>query len=124
MPRRTAKSGNHATCSPAGSGLAVSTDDDRGAYRRCLLQHHVDLLSVQDAAQTSNALYRMYRFPETYVIDKNGMVRQMYIGPQGFTSSRIMDPVKQLTTEQEPMTPYGDPNPDRQFGETLHGKGC
>jgi hypothetical protein len=66
----------------------------------------------------------MYRFPETYVIDKNGMVRQMYIGPQGFTSSRIMDPVKQLTTEQEPMTPYGDPNPDRQFGETLHGKGC
>lgn len=79
--------------------LAVSTDDDSGAYQRFLMQHHVELLSVQDATQTSNALYGTHRFPETYVIDKNGIVRQKYIGPQQFTNFAIMDSLKQLAAE-------------------------
>ena len=79
--------------------LAVSTDADSVAYGRFLAQHHVDLLSVQDATQTSSALYGTYRFPETYVIDKNGIVRQKYIGRQEFTSPVVMDLLKQLARE-------------------------
>jgi cytochrome c biogenesis protein CcmG/thiol:disulfide interchange protein DsbE len=77
--------------------LAVSTDEDTGAYNNFLKQHHVDLLTVQDAAMTSNALYGTYRYPETYIIDKNGMVRRKYIGPQDFSSKEIMDSLKRLS---------------------------
>jgi cytochrome c biogenesis protein CcmG/thiol:disulfide interchange protein DsbE len=76
--------------------LAVSTDDDSTAYKKFLQEHHVDLLAVQDAAQTSNALYGTYRYPETYIIDKNGMIRRKYIGPQDFMSSEIVDSIKRL----------------------------
>jgi len=77
--------------------LAVSTDEDTTAYKNFLLQHHVNLLTVQDAAQTSNPLYGTYRYPETYIIDKNGMIRRKYIGPQDFMSKEIVDSLKRLS---------------------------
>lgn len=79
--------------------LAVSTDDDSGAYRNFLVQHHVDLLTVDDAAQDSNKLFGTYRFPETYVIDKSGVIRRKYIGPQDFTDPEIVDGLKRLVSQ-------------------------
>lgn len=79
--------------------LAVSTDDDSGAYQNFLLQHRVDLLTVQDAAQDSNRLYGTYRFPETYVIDKDGVIRRKYIGPQEFMSPEIVGSLKRLAAQ-------------------------
>jgi cytochrome c biogenesis protein CcmG/thiol:disulfide interchange protein DsbE len=77
--------------------LAVSTDEDTTAYRNFLQQHHVDLLTVQDAPQASNALYGTYRYPETYIIDKTGMIRRKYIGPQDFMSTEVVDSLKRLS---------------------------
>src|SRR5579862_6751538 len=37
--------------------LAVSTDADDGAYHRFIKQHNVDLVTVRDSRQQSNALY-------------------------------------------------------------------
>ena len=79
--------------------LAVSTDDDGAAYRKFLAQNHVDLLTVDDSAQTSNALYGTHRFPETYLIDKSGVVRRKYIGAQEFTSAEIEGTLKKLAAE-------------------------
>jgi thiol-disulfide isomerase/thioredoxin len=76
--------------------LAVSTDEDRAAYQAFLTQHHVDLLTVQDAAQTSNALYGTFRYPETYIIDKQGVVRRKLIGPQDFSSAEMVEYLKKL----------------------------
>jgi thiol-disulfide isomerase/thioredoxin len=78
--------------------LAVSTDEDTTAYRNYLLQHHVDLLTVQDAAQTSNALYGTFRYPETYVIDKSGVVRRKFIGPQDFMDADVLAYLKKLAS--------------------------
>ena len=69
--------------------VAVSTDDDATAYQRFLKEHSVSLLTVRDAAQRSNTMYGTYRFPETYVIDKNGMIRRKFIGAQEWTSPEI-----------------------------------
>ncbi len=79
--------------------LAVSTDDDSTAYKTFLDRNHVDLMTVQDAAQTSNALYGSYRYPETYVIDKTGVVRRKFIGPQVWTSPEILASIKKLAAE-------------------------
>jgi thiol-disulfide isomerase/thioredoxin len=76
--------------------LAVSTDDDSVAYQTFLQRNHVDLMTVDDAAQTSNALYGTFRYPETYIIDKNGIVRRKLIGPQEFSSAEMVEYLRRL----------------------------
>ena len=51
--------------------LAVSVDVDENAYKKFLKDHDVDLLAVRDPNQKSNALYGTFKFPETYVIDRD-----------------------------------------------------
>ncbi|HEX4154577.1 MAG TPA: TlpA disulfide reductase family protein [Acidobacteriaceae bacterium] len=78
--------------------VAISTDEDAAAYRQFLTEHSVSLLTVRDAAQQSNALYGTFRFPETYVIDKSGIIRRKFIGPQDWTSPEIVGYLKKLAS--------------------------
>jgi thiol-disulfide isomerase/thioredoxin len=78
--------------------LAVSTDDDPAAYQRFLVDHGVTLLTIRDAAQHSNSLYGTFRYPETYVIDKSGIIRRKFIGPQDWTSPEIVNYLKKLSS--------------------------
>lgn len=78
--------------------VAVSTDDDAAAYERFLQKHSVSLLTVRDGDQRSNGMYGTSRFPETYVIDKNGMIRRKFIGPQEWTSPEILNYLKKLAS--------------------------
>jgi len=71
--------------------LAVSVDVDDGNYRRFLKDHNVNLLSVRDADQKSNNLYGTFKFPETYVIDRNGVVRRKFIGAVDWTEPDVID---------------------------------
>ncbi len=76
--------------------LAVSVDADDNAYHRFLKDHGVDVLSVRDADQKSNNLYGTFKFPETYIIDRNGVVRRKFIGPADWTSPEIVDFLSKL----------------------------
>ncbi len=69
--------------------LAVSVDVDENAYKKFLKDHDVELLAVRDPDQKSNALYGTFKFPETYVIDRQGMVRRKFIGPVNWTQPEI-----------------------------------
>jgi len=71
--------------------LAVSVDADENDYRRFLRDHNVNLLSVRDASQKSNELYGTFKFPETYVIDRNGVVRRKFIGAVDWTEPEVID---------------------------------
>ncbi len=71
--------------------VGVSTDQDDGVYRRFLLQHHVNLVTVRDDDQRINALYGTVQIPETYIIDRTGALRRKFIGPQVWTSPEIMN---------------------------------
>jgi hypothetical protein len=51
----------------------------------------VNLLAVRDADQKSNELYGTLKFPETYVIDRNGVVRRKFIGAVDWTDPEVMD---------------------------------
>lgn len=76
--------------------VGVSTDQDEDVYRKFLLRHHVDLLTVRDADQRVNALYGTVLIPETYIIDRNGIIRRKFIGPQNWTSPEITDYLNRL----------------------------
>jgi len=71
--------------------LAVSVDVDQDNYQRFLKDHNVNLLSVRDADQKSNALYGTFKFPETYVIDRNGVVRRKFIGAVDWTEPDVIE---------------------------------
>jgi len=71
--------------------LAVSVDVDQDNYQRFLKDHSVNLLSVRDADQKSNALYGTFKFPETYVIDRTGIVRRKFIGAVDWTEPDVIE---------------------------------
>jgi cytochrome c biogenesis protein CcmG, thiol:disulfide interchange protein DsbE len=71
--------------------LAVSVDADQDAYRQFLRDHNVNLLSVRDPEQKANELYGTFKFPETYIIDRNGVVRRKFIGPVDWTEPDVME---------------------------------
>ena len=71
--------------------VAVSVDVDEGAYRQFLKDHNVNLLTVRDAGQKSNTLYGTFKFPETYIIDRNGVMRRKFIGAVEWTAPDITE---------------------------------
>jgi cytochrome c biogenesis protein CcmG, thiol:disulfide interchange protein DsbE len=76
--------------------LAVSIDDDPDAYSRFIAQHHVDLITVRDPSQSAPKLYHTDMWPETYVIDRKGVIRSKFIGAQDWSSPEIRAFLKSL----------------------------
>lgn len=71
--------------------LAVSVDVDQSAYYRFLKDHKVDLLTVRDPDHKSSDLYGTFKYPETYIIDKNGTLRRKFIGAVDWNTPEIVD---------------------------------
>jgi cytochrome c biogenesis protein CcmG, thiol:disulfide interchange protein DsbE len=71
--------------------LAVSIDVDDGAYRRFVKDHAANLLTVRDPDQKTSELYGTHGWPETYIIDRNGVMRRKFIGAVDWTEPEITD---------------------------------
>ena len=71
--------------------LAVSVDVDEKAYHQFLKDHGVDLITVRDPSQKSANLYGTFKFPETYVIDREGKMRRKFIGAVDWTSPDVVE---------------------------------
>jgi cytochrome c biogenesis protein CcmG, thiol:disulfide interchange protein DsbE len=69
--------------------LAVSIDTDIETYHRFLNKYGVNLLTVRDPEQKSSTLYGTFGWPETYIIDRHGMLRRKLIGPVNWNSPEI-----------------------------------
>ena len=69
--------------------LAVSIDEDEDAYKHYLDRRHVDLISVRDPNQTAAKLYHTEGWPETYVIDRQGVIRRKLVGDPDWSNPEI-----------------------------------
>ncbi len=76
--------------------VAVSADQDDEVYRKFLKQHQVDVLTVRDADQKVNAMYGTVQIPETYIIDRQGVMRRKFIGAQDWTGGEITQYLQKL----------------------------
>jgi len=76
--------------------LAVSIDVDAEAYHRFIKEHGVNLLTVRDPEQKSSTLYGTFGWPETYVIDRHGVIRRKLIGPVDWNSPEITEFLSKL----------------------------
>jgi peroxiredoxin len=76
--------------------LAVSIDEDQATYSRFLVRHHVDLITVRDPSESAAQLFHTDMWPETYLIDRNGIIRRKFVGAQDWTSPEIRNYLNSL----------------------------
>jgi cytochrome c biogenesis protein CcmG, thiol:disulfide interchange protein DsbE len=69
--------------------LAVSIDEDPAAYQRFLNRFHVDLKTVRDPDQKVAKLYGTDGWPETYIIDRKGIIRRKVVGDPDWSNPEI-----------------------------------
>lgn len=77
--------------------IAISQDEDDDVYRRFLVNHHIDFLTVRDPTARINHLYGTIQIPESYVIDKNGILRRKFVSAQDWTSPEIIAYLKKIS---------------------------
>jgi cytochrome c biogenesis protein CcmG, thiol:disulfide interchange protein DsbE len=76
--------------------VAVSVDVDGNAYRRFLRDQKVDLLTVRDPDHKSDNLYGTFKYPETYIIDRDGKLRRKFVGPVDWGTPEVVDFLQKL----------------------------
>jgi thiol-disulfide isomerase/thioredoxin len=69
--------------------VAVSIDQDDQVYRKFLVQRGIDFTTVRDESQRIDALYGTVQIPETYIIDRQGILRRKFVSAQNWTSPEI-----------------------------------
>jgi cytochrome c biogenesis protein CcmG/thiol:disulfide interchange protein DsbE len=76
--------------------VAVSWDEDPAAYQNFLTRHHVDLLTIRNPDQSIANLYGTKLIPETYIIDRHGILRRKFVSAQDWTSPEILNYLSKL----------------------------
>jgi len=76
--------------------IAVSVDEDQDAYSRFIARRHVDLITVRDPGEKAAGLFHSEMWPETYAIDRQGIIRRKFIGAQDWGSPEIRAYLKSL----------------------------
>ncbi len=76
--------------------VAVSTDVDADAYKKFVAKNMPGMVTVRDGDNRANALYGTFAFPETYIIDRNGIIRRKFIGAVEWTNPEIVDYLNKL----------------------------
>jgi len=84
--------------------LAVSVDDDADDYHKFLKDHAIDLLTVRETGKKTDtgviapvsSSYGTYKVPETYIIDRNGVIRRKFIGAVNWGQPEIVEYLSRL----------------------------
>ena len=76
--------------------LAVSIDVDDAAYHKFLKDYGVNMVTVRDDAQKAASLYGTHGWPESYVIDRSGVIRRKFIGPVEWNSPEVTEFLNRL----------------------------
>jgi peroxiredoxin len=76
--------------------LGVSVDEDEAAYRRFLQRANVSFQMARDPESALSSKFGSYRYPETYVINRDGKVLQKLVGPADWTDQRLVGYIKSL----------------------------
>jgi cytochrome c biogenesis protein CcmG, thiol:disulfide interchange protein DsbE len=69
--------------------LAVSVDQDEDEYTRYIARRHIDLITVRDPNKSAANLYHTEGWPETYIIDRKGIIRRKLVGDPDWSNPEI-----------------------------------
>ena len=70
--------------------VGVSIDVDGDAYHRFLKQHGINFVTVRDPDQKVAGMYGTSGWPETYIIDRQGVLRRKFVGPVDWNAPDVV----------------------------------
>ena len=70
--------------------VGVSIDIDGDAYHRFLKQRSVNFITVRDPEQKVASMYGTTGWPESYIVDRKGVLRRKIVGPINWDSPDVM----------------------------------
>lgn len=77
--------------------LAVAFDTDQPSYDQYLRDNNLSgIVTINDLTDASNRAFGTFRPPESYIIDRHGVIRRKFIGAQDWTDPEILDFLKHL----------------------------
>jgi len=76
--------------------LGVSIDVDGDAYHRFLKQRGVNFVTVRDPEEKISGMYGTHGWPETFIIDRQGVLRRKVVGPINWNSPEVMEFLNRL----------------------------
>ena len=76
--------------------LGVSIDRNEKMYRRFLKDYNISFETSRDPDWEINTRYGTFIFPETYIIDKSGNVREKIIAAQDWMAPAFVARIKAL----------------------------
>ncbi len=79
--------------------IGVSVDQDQAALEKFIADYHLSYPIARDPQQALAARYGTFKFPETYIIDRNGRVAEKIVGAIDWQDPRIISFVESLTPD-------------------------
>jgi len=76
--------------------IGVSVDEDRTAVQKFVERFRVSYPIALDSNQTVATRYGTFKFPETYIIDRNGKVVEKVIGAINWQDPRMLSFIQDL----------------------------
>ena len=74
----------------------MSIDTDADSYHRFLERYHVDIPTVMDPDEKAPKLYHTDGWPETYIIDRKGIIRRKVVGDPDWSNPELRAFLKNL----------------------------
>ena len=76
--------------------LGISVDRNEKAYREFLQRNSLQFLVARDPDENISSSYGTFKWPETYVINREGKVVQKFIGPRDWNDPQIVNSIRAL----------------------------
>lgn len=76
--------------------LGVSIDVDGDAYHRFLKQRAVNFVTIRDPEQKVSGVYGTHGWPESYIIDRQGVLRRKVVGPIDWSAPDVLEFLNRL----------------------------
>jgi len=76
--------------------LGVSVDKNETSYKRFLQQARVQFETARDPQANISSEYGTFKYPETYIINREGKVLQKHIGPRDWMDPELLKSIESL----------------------------
>lgn len=76
--------------------IAVSIDQNGTAFKKFVASHHMTFITTRNPSESIPTLFHTDMWPESYLIDRNGIIRYKFISNQNWTSPEMRSMIKSL----------------------------
>ena len=82
--------------------LGISVDEDQKALQDFVQKNHISYPVGRDPDRSLSARYGTFQFPETYILDRRGLLAEKVVGATDWNDPRIQNFVLDLAGADKP----------------------